>query len=125
MGCHVGIWGLGDVGRNGNVRECFGLLFSVGQGKKYAVQIEPIVGELLRPIFIAEPGFLTLQGTVKALSLSLVMMNVYFLVAEKLRGMHEISRNLASDSNTDSTSVRTAILEKTNMAQVFTYIADI
>ena len=36
--------------------------FSVGQGKKFAVQIEPVVGELLRPVFISEQGFLALQG---------------------------------------------------------------
>lgn len=43
--------------------------FSVGQGKKYAVQIEPVVGELLRPIYISEQGFLALQGVWPSLSI--------------------------------------------------------
>lgn len=48
-------------------------LNSVGQGKKYAVQIEPVVGELLRPIFISEQGFLALQGN------SLVLLTLFCL----------------------------------------------
>lgn len=71
----------------------------VGQGKKFAVQIEPVVGELLRPIFISEQGFLALQ--------------------EKLRGMHENSGKIVGTCK-DAASAKTAVLETTNVAQVST-----
>lgn len=37
-------------------------LCSVANMKKYSVQIEPVVGELLRPIYLSEPEFLALQS---------------------------------------------------------------
>ncbi len=38
------------------------LCFSVASGKKYAVQVEPVVGELVRPIFLTESEFKALQS---------------------------------------------------------------
>ena len=36
---------------------------SVGQGMKYPVQIEPLVGEMLKPVSMSEGDFITMQGT--------------------------------------------------------------
>lgn len=93
------------------------LVCSVGQGKKYAVQIEPVVGELLRPISISEQGFLALQGRWWD---SLACHPITPLPpppAEKLRGMHEVSGKLTGPSR-EAADATSAVLEVTNLAQV-------
>ena len=37
-------------------------VFSIASGKKYAVQVDPVVGELLRPIILSESEFIALQS---------------------------------------------------------------
>lgn len=46
-----------------SVLEWISLPCSVAQGKKYVVQIDPLVGEVLRAIHISEADFETLQGS--------------------------------------------------------------
>jgi len=81
-----------------SVLEWISLPCSVAQGKKYVVQIDPLVGEVLRAIHISEADFETLQ--------------------EKLTGMCETSDKLAA--TVDPESAKTAILDVANMAQVET-----
>ena len=37
-------------------------VFSIASGKKYAVQVDPVVGELVRPIILSESEFIALQS---------------------------------------------------------------
>jgi len=46
-----------------SVHEWISLPCSVAQGKKYVVQIDPLVGEVLRAIHISEADFERLQGS--------------------------------------------------------------
>lgn len=71
---------------------------SVSPGKRYPVQIDPLVGELLRPLSVSETEFLALK--------------------DKLTGMHENSIKLAA--TVDPSSLQSTILEVANMAPVAT-----
>ena len=53
-----------------SVCEWISLSLSVAQGKKYVVQIDPLVGEVLRAIHISEADFETLQGSMFPRSVS-------------------------------------------------------
>lgn len=72
----------------------------VGQGMKYPVQIEPLVGEVLKPVSMSESDFITRQ--------------------EKLTGMHEGTDKALVMDSTANESIKKTILEKVNMYSVET-----
>ena len=95
---------------------------SVGSNKKYPVQIESVVGELLRAVHITEANFTALQGT-HTHTHTHTLTHVHspsthiHTHTDKLKGMHENSSTLSS-SITDPGAVKSAVLEVANVAQV-------
>ena len=80
------------------------------------------MGELVRPIFLSESEFVALQSEWfmgKGLSFGGQCFDLLpHFPADKLTGMHETSGKLEAESDTDPSSVRTAILEVANVSQV-------
>eukprot|EP00731_Ephydatia_muelleri_P016792 Em0009g1216a len=72
----------------------------VAQGMKYPVQIEPLVGEVLKPVSMSEEDFITMQ--------------------EKLTGMHEGTDKALVLASVTNESIKKTILEKVNMFSVDT-----